>query len=59
MYRLITDDYNQIVGTATIDENGKVTEVKMYGEIYTNPKEWEEKFGLPNYVKLTNREEKL
>lgn len=51
MYRLITDDHNQFVGQATYEEDtGKVIEVSMYGEVYTDPNVWKEKFGLPDNI---------
>lgn len=52
MYRMITDDFTrEIVGHVDYDEStGKVKEVYMFGKTYTDPKEWKEKFGLPDNI---------
>lgn len=51
MYRLITNDYNEIVGDAEYDEKtGKVLKVRMFDEVYTDPEEWKKKFNLPEKI---------
>lgn len=49
-YRMITNEMNEFVGQAKVDKNNKVVEVQMFGETYTDPKEWEEKFGLSEFI---------